>query len=420
MPNDFNLTHMCLRDDRNGASCGQDSKVALIKESLKREPNLKLYFSPWSAPAWMKTSRQLTNGKIRGLGEGKWTDDDRRVAKAWAQSYVKFADLYAAEGISFWGLTIQNEPHVDQFVTWNSALVTGADELALVDILGPLMRKRYPHLKIMIHDDQVFTLHERLLDSGGNILSSKYVDGVAIHWYGTLAGTYENGSAQHVLEPLPIGPYVVGGGIQVKEIYDKYLSVSGKFMLGTEACNGYVNAVGHALKDPSSPSNNRGVRPGDWYRGYRYSRDIYYQLMNGASGWTDWNLILRADGGPNWAGNNVDAPVLVSPDGDLLWVSPMYFHLAHWSKYVIPGSKVLPVDFSDSELHEIAAFLRPDKRIVIIALSDQLDGHGDPPVNQLIRVIVGGLQIELQMLSSSIVTAVFDAPGQIHSSVQFT
>ena len=72
----------------------------------------------------------------------------------------------------------------------------------------------------------------------------------------------------------------------------------------------------------------------------------------------------------------------------------MYFHLAHWSKYVIPGSKVLPVDFSGSELHEIAAFLRPDKRIVIVALSDQLDGHGDPPANQAIRVVLGGVQIE--------------------------
>lgn len=293
------------------------------------------------------------------------------------------------------------------FVSWNSASVSGADELSLVNLVGPLMREAHPDLKIMVHDDQVYSLQDRLLQQGSGILSSEYVDGVAFHWYGTLAGTFENDTAKYAVEPLPLGPKAFGGGVQVKAIFDQHLD-DGKFMLGTEACNGFVVSALHSLKDPWSKSNNRGARPGDWHRGYRYSRDIFNQIVNGASGWTDWNLLLRGDGGPNWAGNNVDAPLLVSPDANALWVSPMYFHLAHWSKYILPGSTVLPVDRTGSLLHEVAAFLRPDGLLVIVALCDALDGHGNPPKNQNLLVRIGNLKVNLEMLSSSIVTAVID------------
>merc|ERR1712046_241150 len=118
------------------------------------------------------------------------------------------------------------------------------------------------------------------------------------------------------------------------------------------------------------------------------------------------------DGGPNWVENNVDAPILVSPSGDGLWVSPMYFHLAHYSKYVLPGSKVMTVDHSGSALSEIAAFMRPDNRIVVVILCDTIDGQGDPPANNYIHVVVGGYDLQIEMFSSSIVTAIFDAPKE--------
>lgn len=410
---DVNLTTMCLMDDRDGAKCGQDAKVPIIKDAQAAEPGLKLFLSPWSAPAWMKTSNKIVGGAVRGIGSSKtWSDEDKLVAEAWAKHYVKYVDLMAAEGIKMWGMTLQNEPGADQFVSWNSDALKGADEYDLLQRVGPKMKAKYPDMKIMVHDDQVYALKERLLNDGVDVIASDLVDGVAYHWYGSTSATLENGTAQHAT-PLPLGPAAFNGGIQVKEVFDKHIKGKGKFMLATEACNGFLVAALHVLKDAWSDSNNRGVRPGDWYRGYRYSRDIFYQLSNGASGWTDWNLMLTWDGGPNWAGNNVDAPMLTSPDSKALWVSPMYFHLAHWAKYVIPGSKVLAVDRTSSELYEVAAFLRPDHRVVVVALNDELDGHGDPPANQVLRVTVGGMVVELDMISASIVTAVFDVqPGR--------
>eukprot|EP00660_Eupelagonema_oceanica_P003108 gene3108-1173_t len=47
---------MCLRDDRPNATCGEDYKLPLLRAARAQQPALKVFFSPWSAPPWMKTS----------------------------------------------------------------------------------------------------------------------------------------------------------------------------------------------------------------------------------------------------------------------------------------------------------------------------------------------------------------------------
>ena len=59
---DWNLTRMCLRDDRPNwqpTDCGRDAKIEVIQRATALEPRLRLYFSPWSPPAWMKTTGEL-------------------------------------------------------------------------------------------------------------------------------------------------------------------------------------------------------------------------------------------------------------------------------------------------------------------------------------------------------------------------
>ena len=46
-------------------------------------------------------------------------------------------------------------------------------------------------------------------------------------------------------------------------------------------------------------------------RGEIYGYDILNDLRSWAIGWTDWNLILDTQGGPNWANNFVDAPIIL-------------------------------------------------------------------------------------------------------------
>eukprot|EP00656_Telonema_subtile_P018738 TRINITY_DN2015_c0_g1_i3.p1 TRINITY_DN2015_c0_g1~~TRINITY_DN2015_c0_g1_i3.p1 ORF type:complete len:542 (-),score=93.21 TRINITY_DN2015_c0_g1_i3:1-1626(-) len=257
---DLTLSRMCLQDE--GGLCGQDHKIPLVQEALSRETGTKLFLSPWSPPAWMKTTGKLTGGALKGVDSNSST-----YVQAWVESYIKYLEQWEAHNVSFWGLTVQNEPGADQFVSWNSMALTGPEERVLVEQLGPLIKQKYPGIKIMVHDDQIYSIESRLQHTG--LLSSDLVDGVAYHWYGSVGGSYQNTSA------ITVGSLTipVGGGVLVKSVYEQLIKGTGKFMLATEACNGAVTGLIQTLVDKNSESNNRGVRPGDWYRGVRYSRD---------------------------------------------------------------------------------------------------------------------------------------------------
>ena len=51
-------------------------------------PNLKVFASPWSAPAWMKTNNNITGqGGLKGGAGGVYY-------KAWANYFVKLVTFY--------------------------------------------------------------------------------------------------------------------------------------------------------------------------------------------------------------------------------------------------------------------------------------------------------------------------------------
>ena len=45
-------------------------------------------------------------------------------------------------------------------------------------------------------------------------------------------------------------------------------------------------------------------------------------------------LALDMNGGPNWAYNYVDSPIIVNEDQDEFYKNPMYYGLAHFSKFL--------------------------------------------------------------------------------------
>lgn len=57
------------------------------------------------------------------------------------------------------------------------------------------------------------------------------------------------------------------------------------------------------------------------------------------SGWTDWNLVLDLEGGPNWVKNFVDSPVIVDGSKDVFYKQPMFYHLGHFRW--VGGAQVL-------------------------------------------------------------------------------
>ena len=76
--------------------------IKQAQETAKKD--IKLFGSPWAAPAWMKTNKKMQHpGKLIGNVSGEYY-------KTWANYFVRFLQEYEKNGVKFWGLTVENEP----------------------------------------------------------------------------------------------------------------------------------------------------------------------------------------------------------------------------------------------------------------------------------------------------------------------
>lgn len=76
--------------------------VPRVREALAINPQLKVMISPWSAPAWMKTTRSLIKGQL----EPQYYD-------AFANYLARAVQAFGRDGVPVSMLTIQNEPNFE-------------------------------------------------------------------------------------------------------------------------------------------------------------------------------------------------------------------------------------------------------------------------------------------------------------------
>jgi glucosylceramidase len=69
----------------------QNLSLPLIRDALAAAPDLKLYGSPWSPPAWMKDNKDMMHG-------GHLLDEYR---SSWALYFSKWISAYKNQGLSF-------------------------------------------------------------------------------------------------------------------------------------------------------------------------------------------------------------------------------------------------------------------------------------------------------------------------------
>jgi len=81
------------------------------------------------------------------------------------------------------------------------------------------------------------------------------------------------------------------------------------------------------------------------------------------------------NGGPNWANNFVDAPIIVNAENDEFYKNPMYYGLAHFSKFLPEGSFKIKHEMTgyDSDRIKCVAFERPDGALVLIVTNEHLE-----------------------------------------------
>jgi glucosylceramidase len=136
-----------------------------------------------------------------------------------------------------------------------------------------------------------------------------------------------------------------------------------------------------------------------WRLGEYYGRSMINDFNDGAVGWTDWNVLLDMQGGPNHVGNYCFAPIHADiATGELTYTSS-YYYIGHISRFVRPGARHIVSSPSRSALLS-TAFVNPDGRTAVVVMN---------PTDQDVSYFlwVSGNAAEVKSLPHSIQTLTF-------------
>jgi glucosylceramidase len=233
-----------------------------------------------------------------------------------------------------------------------------ADEMTrfVQNHLGPKLEADGHDVKILGYDQNRDHLKDWVDDMYQNEATSKYFAGTAIHWY---ASTFE------------VFPEVL------QYAHNK---APNKHLIQTEAC---VDSEIPKWKDDAwfwkkegtdwgwdwAPEEEKYLHP-KYSPANRYARDIIGCLNNWVDGWIDWNMVLDKQGGPNWFKNWCVAPVIVDPDKDEVYYTPIYYVMTHFSKFIRPGAVRIGTTYSDDDL-KVTAALNTDNSIAIVIFNEK-------------------------------------------------
>ncbi|WP_281613404.1 hypothetical protein [Flammeovirga sp. SubArs3] len=126
-------------------SIERDQKYVLpyLKAAFKINPNLTLFASPWSPPAWMKI-----NNSITGLTEQENAlKADKKIYEAYARYFAKYLQEYQNEGIFIDRMCVQNEN--DANTKYPSCVMPSSQMQELTtDHILPLFKKEQISTKV--------------------------------------------------------------------------------------------------------------------------------------------------------------------------------------------------------------------------------------------------------------------------------
>lgn len=367
VPEDMNLEHFSIQEDK-------DDLIPMIKDAMDASTEgFKIISSPWTAPPWMKDNNSYVGGKLLP-----------KYYPTWAKFYSKYLEAYQAEGIEIWGLTVVNEPHGNGN-NWESMHFSPKEMTDFVrEYMGPQLERDGHDVNVLGYDQNRAGLKEWVDEMYKDEASSKYFDGTAIHWYESTYKVFSE-ALQYAHQKAP-----------------------NKYLIETEGC---IDSEVPKWKDDSwywskeatdwgwdwASEEDRYLHP-KYAPAHRYARDIIGCLNNWVDGWVDWNMVLNKQGGPNWFENWCGAPVLVDVETDEVYYTPIYYVMAHFSKFIRPGAVRIGLDVGDESLQATAA-QNPDGSIVVVAFNEgELSRH--------FRLELNGSSTNISLESRSLQTIV--------------
>ena len=89
---------------------------------------------------------------------------------------------------------------------------------------------------------------------------------------------------------------------------------------------------------------------------------------SGTVGWTDWNILLNENGGPNHVQNFCFAPIHANTQTNELIYTPSYYYIGHFSKFIEKGAVRISTTTSRSTI-ESTSFQNPNGTIVTVIMN---------------------------------------------------
>ncbi|SDT08429.1 glucosylceramidase [Mucilaginibacter mallensis] len=302
---DVNLTNFSISQEMTDL-------IPVLKKIIAINPSVKILATPWTAPIWMKSNTTGNGGFTGGSLNTAYYD-------AYARYFVKYIQAMAAQGITIYAVTPQNEP---LNANNNPAMTMQSNEEAnfIKNNLGPQFASNGITTKIICYDhncDQPGYPEAVLGDASAN----PYVDGSAFHLY---AGDISALTTVHNAYPA-------------KNVYFTEQFIGGPSNFGGDLSWHVNNLIIGA--------------PRNW------SRVVL-----------EWNLAADPNYNPHTAGGCSNCLGAVTISGNRYTRNTAYYIIAHASEFVNAGAVRISSNTFSSSIQNVA-FKNPDGTKVVIALN---------------------------------------------------
>jgi glucosylceramidase len=356
---DFRMRRFSIAHDRAQI-------LPLLRQARALNPSLKVLATPWSPPAWMKTSGSLVGGRF--IAEQRYYD-------AYARYFVRFVRDYRQAGVPIDALTLQNEPQNRNPSGYPGMDFRDGEEARLVETLGPRLRRAGLRTKLLGYDHN-WSLHPNDAgppddpanpDYAKSLLSDpgarRWLAGTAFHCY---SGDPERQSALHDAFPD-------------KDIY-------------------FTECSGTLSGDPAT------TFPDTLHWHTRYL--TVGAVRNWAKTVITWNLALDPAGGPHNGGcDTCTGVVTIDPATGHATPGADYYVLGHVTKFVRPGAVRIGSTVAGT-IWDVA-FRNRDGSIVVLAVNDDW-GTG----SQRFNVRLGDRGFSYELPAGAVATFVVPRSGR--------
>lgn len=350
---DFSQQHYTLDDMPAGETdpqlqhfnivAEQRDVIPMLQTILAIRPGVRIIASPWSAPAWMKTSANLIGGTLLEPYEAVYAD-----------YLAHFVDAFEKAGIPIYALTVQNEPAFEPLTYPGMLLSADARARIIGQYLGPALARR-DYDTLILGWDHNWDEPDQPLSVLADPDAQRYVDGVAWHCY---RGDPSMQTRVHRAFPH-------------KSVY-------------LTECSG-----------------------GDWPSARNgelllFARNIVMAaISNWAGGVVYWNLALDENHGPHAGGCDLcKGVVTIDSKTGAISRNDEYYAFAHFSRFVLPGAVRVGSSNVREGIHEVAFQNPGDGSVVLVAVNGKAE-------TQRLSVKQNDLRFQYDLPAGSVATFVW-------------